>query len=104
MPRNRYPRLDEYPKTLKVSGKIWRIEFTDHAIFYGRTECIGITDPDGRVVMIDESFTLRDVYRTFIHELFHVVEAEYRIPIPHALIYKLEKPVARFVLDNFFRR
>jgi hypothetical protein len=39
--------------------------------------------------------------RTLVLELFHAIEFAYEIKIPHALIYKLEGPVAELIKDNF---
>lgn len=37
---------------------------------------------------------------TFIHEVFHAIEFEWKLPIPHKLIYRLEKIVTQIFKWN----
>lgn len=41
-------------------------------------------------------------WKCLIHELFHALEFEYRIPIPHKIIYLLEEAIFKLIKLNKF--
>ncbi len=99
-----YPLTDEYPKRLEVRGKRWTVEFSDQPIIYQHVLCRGLSCPVTRVITLDLDISPRLMFRTFCHEICHALEFEYELRIPHALIYALERPIASFVYQNFFKQ
>lgn len=87
-----------------MRGRWWTIKFSDQPIIYGDRKLRGYADPNTRTIELDEEMRPRKMFRTFCHEVMHTFEVEYSIKIPHALIYKLEAPFEKFVVDNFFKR
>jgi hypothetical protein len=53
-----------------------------------------------RQIVIRNDLSKRALVETLLHELLHAVEYEYKLPIPHQLIHKLEKPLLRILLLN----
>jgi hypothetical protein len=64
----------------------------------------GLTYFETRTIDLDGALSPRILFRTFCHEVLHAIEHEYEIVIPHRLVYLLEAPIERFVVDNFFKR
>jgi len=42
----------------------------------------------------------KQLIMTFCHEVFHILEYEYKIKIPHSLIHELEEPIYRMLKLN----
>ena len=53
-----------------------------------------------RQIAIKSGLSKRALLETLLHEVLHAVEYEYKLPIPHALIHKLEKPLLRLLIAN----
>jgi hypothetical protein len=41
------------------------------------------------------------IFKTFLHELTHCFEEEYKIKISHKAVYKLEEAMFDFLVNNF---
>lgn len=57
-------------------------------------------EPGARTIMILNSLSKKEKLETFCHELLHAIEFEFKIKIPHQLIYKLQMPLAQLFLQN----
>lgn len=57
------------------------------------------TKPVTREILIEKAARVK-MLCTFWHEFFHAVTEEYQIPMPHSLIYQLEKPMALVTRAN----
>ena len=96
------PRIKDYKRTWCVGDEVWTIKFVrkvpgeqcDENLF-------GLSDPSEQCNYIRLKQNKFKILCTFIHEMFHSIEAEYDFKIPHDLIWKLEIPIARFIIDNF---
>lgn len=94
-------RLKDYPRQLTIGTAIWDVRFQrtlDHKpskyIKWG--EC----DPINQVIYIRLGQSAEQRLTTFIHEVLHAIEAEYKVEIAHDLVNALEKPLARLLIDN----
>ena len=61
----------------------------------------GFTCPETHEIFIRKTLSAEEVLETLIHEYIHAIELEYDIDIPHDLIYQLEIPIRRLLLDNY---
>lgn len=64
-------------------------------------ETLGLCDASTQTVYIKEGQSEFERLRIWIHEVGHAFEAEYGVEIPHGLLEKLDRIIARFLLDNF---
>lgn len=53
-------------------------------------------------IQIKKSLSDKEKILCLIHELLHALEFEYKLDIPHKLIYKFERAVYRFLKLNKF--
>lgn len=61
---------------------------------------LGSCDPKTKQIFISMKAGKREAERTFIHEIFHAIEFEYDLRIPHALIRLLEIPIWKILKLN----
>ncbi len=88
------------PKRIKVRHHYYRIIFHDSLIPHGDGKARGTCDPTNRVINISKKQTRRLVISTFLHELLHAIEFEYRIKLAHQTIHELELPLAQVFIQN----
>lgn len=72
---------------------VWVDRFDDET-------CGGLCDEGKKLIYICKGMGKLRTFEVFIHELFHAVEFTWRLPIPHALIHKLETPIVKLCLLN----
>lgn len=99
----KYPKQSDYNKDWVIGDNLWRVKFVRHIPHdvAGRI-CLGMTEPSEQIIYLKLGQGARGRFHTFLHEILHVIEDEYGLVIAHDLIYKLEEPLSRFVIDNFF--
>lgn len=90
------------PASVLVNKKRYRIKLTArpprHPNGY---ECDGICLYDQKEIRLHREQTGRALISTFLHELLHAIQHEYRIKgLQHHVIYALEGPLADFFSDN----
>lgn len=89
------PKIVDYPKSIHLRGETYKV------IFVKKLKCIGETDADRQVIRIRAGMSRNETFRTFIHEIFHLLEFVWPINLSHKQVYKLEKAVFQLILDNF---
>lgn len=93
--------IRSYPKQLLVGDDIYDIKFVRKISGEGDAD-LGLCVP-GDNIQIRLRQGRQETLETFVHEILHSIEFTYEIPIPHQLVYQLEKPIAKIILDNFIR-
>jgi hypothetical protein len=93
-------RLKDIPRTILVGDTVWDVRFV-RRILEDKT-AVGQADFDEKEILICLGIGKKEQAKTLIHELLHAFECEYKINLPHELIYKLEEPIYRFLCDNCF--
>lgn len=81
-------------KRIKVRGKNYKIQYVstiDH--------CGDCTNRP-RIIRINKRMGAKMQWKTLIHEVQHAITYEYNVKIKHSLIYKLEKPLLRLLIEN----
>ena len=92
-------KLSDIPKSIYVNGSLWEIFFVRGIA--GEPDAAGQCDGDEKEIMVDSSLSKREKAKTLIHEILHSFEYEYNIKIPHKLVYQLEEPIYRLLVDNW---
>lgn len=87
-----------YPKTLNVKGEEWRLVFVDR--IEGK-DTLGMCDPSSRIIYIKNGLSSEEMFKTWLHECLHLLEAEHDIKISHRSIYQLEEAIFSFLKENF---
>lgn len=98
----KYPRQRDYRKDWHFGDEIWRVKFVRHIPHRKGRICFGMTDPETQTIVLRLGQKPAMLYETFWHEIFHIFEDVYGFKIPHRVIYNVERPIARFHIDNFF--
>lgn len=97
------PRQKDYPKEIVVGDSIYRVRFVraiGDAPKGSEKETLGLCCPGEKEILVKQGLGALERFSTFVHELLHAVEFEYEIEIPHKLIYQLELPLTKLILDN----
>lgn len=90
------------PKKIVVGDSLWTIrQVREVPRVKPLQELYGRADWDVELITIKSGLPFPKKLETLVHELLHAIEAEYSIVIPHALVHKLDAPIARLLLDNF---
>lgn len=89
-------RQRDLPREFYVKDALWTVRYV-RTLGGNRS---GLTDPSEKIIYIRQKIGSKERMRTFAHELLHAIEHEYEIEIPHRLIYRLEIPLVRLIVDN----
>jgi len=92
-------KLSDIPDTISINGSLWEIFFVRGIL--GADDIAGQCDGDEQQILIDSGLSKSEKAKTLIHEILHAFEYEYNIKIPHKLIYQLEEPIYRLLMDNW---
>lgn len=57
-------------------------------------------DGTSRQILLRKDLVGEELISALLHEILHAIEFEYRIPIPHKLIYRLEKAILKVLKLN----
>lgn len=60
------------------------------------------TTPPIRQIVLSADQSDSEAFKTYIHEIYHAIETEYEIQIPHKIIEALEVATLRFLKLNGF--
>jgi hypothetical protein len=93
-----------YPKKLKVKKRYYKVEMTSR-IEDDKGQDMGLFGcliPQEKLILLNTRQSDKEMFKTLLHEALHAIEVEYKIRIPHKLIYAMEGPLAEFIKANFF--
>ena len=93
--------IKDYPKTLKIKDALWEVKFVSEIEKGGKYETLGLCDPYDQIIYIRLRQTRKERFMTFLHELVHAMDHEYKIGIPHDMVVKLERPLAELWIANY---
>jgi len=86
------------PHRIKINSKIsYEVVWVDR---FNDPSQVGECRFPERQIVIKKELSESDLIKTLIHELLHVVEYEAETPIPHKLVYMLEKWIYRLLKAN----
>ena len=89
----------DYPKELIIGDVVYKIKFVRK---FDHPDTVGECDPCDKEIRILQGQSPKETLLCLIHEVCHaLIEFEHDIDIKHKLIYKLEKPIYKFIRDNF---
>lgn len=80
--------------TAKLTGRIPRIEGPDEKL-------MGYCCPEKKLILIRESIPAEEALEYYVHELLHALDFEYDLGLKHSVIYRLQYPIAKLLLDNY---
>lgn len=92
-------RIRDYPKEILVREEWYEVRFAQ--VIPGEPKStLGLACQETKTIWIKLGQSPRDRFKTLMHEIMHIIEYEYDLKIPHRLIYALEEPLIRLILDN----
>ena len=85
------------PPKLTLNRHVWHVEIIEDAadMMFGGVLCYGQTCIDTKTIMVYGKQSELNLIATFIHEYCHAVEVELGIKIPHWVLYRIDRPLAR---------
>jgi hypothetical protein len=95
----------DYPGAIRYKRALYELHLTDTLVDGNREDLTarGFCQKTKHVKRIVLLNTLSDkaLFETLLHECLHLIEYEEGLEIPHALIERLEAPLAKLLLTNF---
>lgn len=89
-----------FPKSLRITKKV------DYAVKFKRGMSskegyLGLCFFDLKEILLSEGQDKVERLSTLVHEVLHALAHEYGFDLSHDIIYKLERPIALFILLNY---
>lgn len=81
----------DIPKQLIILDTTWKIVFKKRI---GRGGILGLCDPTRHEIVLLKGLNQNDLLSTLIHEVLHCLEYSLQKSMGHALINKIEAPLA----------
>lgn len=96
-------RQRDFPKSVIVRESEYAVRFCRRVPGHC-SQTMGLCDQGSQTIWIKLGQKPRERFKTYIHELAHALQFEWKIAhIRHDVIYALEEPIARLILDNLPR-
>jgi len=91
--------MKRIPSQIRIKSKVkYEIVWTEQI---GESEkTLAECRYDSKQILIKTGQSETENWKCFIHEVFHALEFEYRIPIPHKIIYLLEEAIFKLIKLN----
>ena len=93
------PYQKDYKKFYTIGDCEWEVKFVRN--FPSRPSDTGQCDPGNYTIRIKAGESREEKFLTFIHEIIHAFEDEYNFELKHEHVYKLERAIADFIVQNF---
>ncbi len=92
-------RIDKVLKrpAWKIGEREYRIAWCER--IEGK-DTLGYCDDEAGVIYLKTGQTFEESFKTLIHELIHAFEKQYRIPLSHRSVYKLELAIFELLNQN----
>ncbi len=88
-----------YPNKILVGKEEFEIQFK--RVIFDDEKYLGICDLEDNVIYLKKGQDPYELFKTLLHEYLHAIEKSDKIKIKHSLIYRLEKALANFLIQNF---
>lgn len=62
--------------------------------------CMGLCDPNERIIYLKLGMSNTDILKSFTHELLHCIEFEWDQPIPHKITETFEEGIFKILKLN----
>lgn len=87
------------PNAVRIKAKTsYQIVYQDEIA--NDPDCVGLCDPNSKLIYIKKNLKKTELKKTFIHELCHAICIEYEIKIAHESIYNLEEALLKVLSLN----
>ena len=92
-------KQSDYPKELWIGDALWRVKFV-RKLQDGRGILDGLCDPSETTIYLRMGHDRAERFKTLVHEILHAIEYEWKLELPHQIIYGMEEPIYRILVDN----
>ena len=87
------------PHSVKVKkGLVYEVVWSD--LIGENSDTLAECRRDLKQIIIKNGQSERANWECFIHEVLHLIEFEFKIPLSHPLVYKLEKAIIKILINN----
>lgn len=91
--------MKKIPTTIRITSKVkYHVVWAD--IIGENEDTLAECRYEEKQIIIKTGQSETENWKCFIHEVFHALEFEYRIPIPHKIVYLLEEAVFKLIKLN----
>lgn len=96
VPRKTPAKPEDYPRLIRVKDAIYHVIFIDQL----PENVLGMCDQGNKIIFILKGEDPHETHCTFWHEVLHAFEEEYKMPLGHPKIRRLEYMIAE-ILSQF---
>ena len=87
------------PHSIRIKSKVkYEVVWSD--LIQEDNKTLAMCRYEEKQIVIKNGQSETDNWKCFIHEVCHAIEFEYRIPIPHKIIYLLEDAIFKLIKLN----
>lgn len=86
---------ESYLTELIIRTEVYKV------IFDARMKDFGETDYLKQLIKLRSVMSHREIFKTWIHEVYHALDNEYHIGLTHKQVYKLEEATFNLIWDNY---
>lgn len=91
--------MRKIPNNIRIKSKIkYEVVWTD--LIGENDKTLAECRYDSKQIVIRNGQSETETWKSFIHECLHALEFEYRIPVPHKIIYLLEDGIFKLLKLN----
>lgn len=90
------------PKTFQVKGKTWSVKYEFKLNDPEHGPCVGLCDPDKRIIYIDRLLPPDEKAKTFLHELGHAILFESHLNESGGVEGFVEEVIVSAYADAFY--
>lgn len=94
------PGVKDYKTEIHINDETYTIKFVKR-IPGEKKDVVGLCDDTKRIIHVRSGLTKSQMFRTYLHEVLHAMDAEWEIKLTHRQVYLLEKALGDLFLSNF---
>lgn len=94
------PAAKDYPKFVNVHDEKYEIRMVTRIPGADKDQ-YGECDDGAKIIHIRKNQSPMGLFRTFLHEVLHAIECEYRLKLKHEQVDSLEVALTALIVDNF---
>ena len=83
-----------------ASGVFYDVFYGQDLVVGKKTSCVGVTDHDKRLILLDKGISAKETVLTYLHELTHALSFEHEIILTETQVQLIEKSLYYMLKPN----